>query len=146
MGFAIWFFVRNGEGDFRPTALRTMEDFFHGRRGLPEASAGGFIEFAEVHVGLSGRRAKEVFRVGNFKYRVDARGMMDQAEWHRRMRLASEMAGGRLPELDRSAGVLNASHKFAAREFDHIGRWKPSESDVAALRSAVNRRAKRELL
>ncbi|MBI5486446.1 MAG: hypothetical protein HY905_03855 [Deltaproteobacteria bacterium] len=146
MGFTIWFFIRHAEADIRPVALQAMEDFFHGRRAFPEASTRGYLEFAEVQVGLSGRRATQVYRVGYFKYKVDSRGMVDPDEQHRRMRLASEMAAGRLPPPFGSPDILDARDKFAARAYDHMGRWRPAEGDVAALRDAVNRRARRELL
>ena len=132
MGIAVWYFVRHGKGDIRPAPLRAMEDFFHDEGAFPEAATHGNLEYVEVLVVLTDRRPTVVHRVGYYRYRVDARGMMDQVECQRRMRMASEIAGGHLPELDRHAEVLNARHKFAAREFRHMRRWKPTEADAAA--------------
>jgi hypothetical protein len=146
MGATVWFFIRRGEGEFRAATLRAMDDFFDGRHAFPEAAAQAYIEYAELHVELTDRRPTDVYRVGFFKYRVDARGRIHGGEHRQRAELAGEMLDIPLPEADQPPEVLDGRSKFAARKFDRIGRWKPSERDLDALRSAVNKRARRDLL
>jgi hypothetical protein len=119
-----------------PEDVQTPLDFFL-------MYAGKRIRCATVFLEVAGRQALSIRNVDYFLLSFDAKGRINKKEWENGMRLGMDL----LPPLSHEQHpkqVINASHRFAKRRYEHEFKWKPSrkveEAIVAAMfQSNVNK-------
>jgi uncharacterized protein YeaO (DUF488 family) len=136
---ALWFFQRTAPGNIRRIPLPSMQRFLAGERAL-EHDGDGYVRCIGMAVELRNRKPAAVRRVWFSKIRVGNDGRVDPE--HRPRILREATAAGR-----RGHGpVVHAAHRFAERRLAHLAEWRPEESDLQALRHAVNGRAGKEMI
>ena len=144
MGVVLWYFLRPRAGELRPVPRSAVEAFFFGEGRLP-CDEEGLVRFVEVLVRLQDRKAVEATRIAFPQCRALEDGTLDREHRQEVMALAGEVAFGGLALFEPPPGVVKAEHRFAKRRLEHLGRWKPTASEHAALRNLVNRKAGREI-
>jgi hypothetical protein len=144
MAFSVWFFLRPRLGELRPVSRTAVQAFLDGAGPLP-ADEDGYVHLVEVSVRLEQRRAVEVVRLACLRSRVAADSTIDQA--HRRDELAlwSTVLFSGQPPQQPVEGMIDAEPRFAQRRLGHAHSWQPTEADLAALRTLVNRKARRPI-
>ena len=96
------------------------------------------MRVAEVIVGLENRHLVDVVRVSYFYLHFDKRGFADYETFMRHGALAMEAAmGSNWPFPDKTANVIRAGHRFAARRRDHEAVWKPTSSLARSIYKAA---------
>ncbi len=138
-----WYFLRLGPGELR-SIPRARVDAFFDRGGVLPFGEDGFVRYAQLIVLLQERRAVEVERIGYFKYRVLDDGRLDVEHRHAVLRVTSEAMCGPVGAAD--TDVVEAGHRFARRQMEHLNSWKPTDSDLIVLRDLVNKRAATKLM
>jgi hypothetical protein len=135
---ALWFFQRTAPGNIRRIPLPAMQRFLAGERALAQ-DGDGYVRCIGMAVELRNRRPSAVRRVWFSKIRVRGDGRVDPEH---RTRVLREMdARGHA-----HGAVVQAAHRFAERRLAHLAEWRPDESDLRALRHAVNGRAGKEMI
>src|SRR5262249_16587106 len=127
---ALWFFQRTAPGDIRRIPLPSMQRFLAGDRSLPQ-DGDGYVGCIGMAVELRTRKPCAVRRVWFSKIRVSGDGRVDPEHRARVAREAGTRGHGH-------GSVVQAAHRFAARRLAHLAEWRPEESDLKALRTAVN--------
>jgi hypothetical protein len=100
-------------------------------------------------VELEERRATRVLSTDFSKQRALADGTRDQDYTDEGMAAlvnATSGLGWEPPDSPANGNVVDAEHRFAGRRSDHLNRWEPTAADIEALRSVVNKRAKKAIL
>jgi hypothetical protein len=143
MGTFVWWFVREAEGQFSPLTQKKLNDFYDGQYRIKASD--GFVRVVLVAGETEDRRALSVRTLEFTKWPVDENGAHDGRE--------SLMDAGRYVSrvMDhehqaRQAGVLSASARIEKKQYLERTRWKPTLRDSRALREAINRKAKREII
>jgi hypothetical protein len=145
MGVTLWLFLRPRPGELQPLAVSAFDAFMSKGGKLP-VDVDGFVRYAQVVVEMLARRATDVLSVGYFQFRALKNGTMDQKHFRDILTLAPEAAFGTLGSPQRPKEVVSAEHRFAKRRLEHLSHWKPTRGDQVALREAINRRARAQLL
>jgi len=135
---ALWFFQRTAPGALRRIPLPSMQRFLAGERPLPH-DGDGYVRCIGMAVELRNRKPCAVRRVWFSKIRVGGDGRVDPEHRARVVREVGTRHHGQGP-------VVQAAHRFAERRLAHLAEWRPEESDLQALRSAVNGRAGKEMI
>jgi hypothetical protein len=143
MGLALWYFLCARPGELRPLPLAQVDAFFSSGGRLPDDN--GVVRYLEVVVQFEDRKAVEVLRITGSQHRVIADGTLDRQHLGEVMALAGEAALGGVLAFKRP-GVIDAEHRFARRRLEHVGPWKPSQVELALLRTLVNRKAGRTIM
>jgi hypothetical protein len=166
MGRFFWCFRRINDGEFSIVSQRALNSFLHGEAPLsPDADSK--IRLAFVSGPCEDRRplevdsvelsAIEVDRAGYHNEQIRMRGMsaammmMDALSNEKISKSDDEQLLKFYPEAkrmrdQRRQGVIDASPSFERRRYDAQHRWRLSEADTIALRSAVNNKARRRLV
>ncbi len=116
------------------TRLERLLRFDRGE-GLPQ-HAGRRMRSAMVFLEVAGRQVLSINKVDYFLLPFDDKGRIDKKEWERAMRLGMNL----LPPLfnkDNPKQVIDASHRFARRRYEHEFKWKPSWKVEDAILNAV---------
>ncbi len=144
MSIVVWYFERIESGLVRGVPRAAVEAFTDGARPMRPA-ADGFVHLIEVVVELQGGIAQEVVRVVCFKHRADSDGMLDREHLHQMMGAMAEAA---MPDelVAAQPGVISAEKRFAQRRLEHSSKWQMSLEETRALKSLVNRKARRRLV
>jgi uncharacterized protein YeaO (DUF488 family) len=135
---ALWFFQRTAPGNIRRIPLPSMQRFLAGERPLAQ-DGDGYVRCIGMAVELRNRKPCAVRRVWFSKIRVGGDGCVDPEHRPRALREAGSRQHGHGP-------VVHAANRFAERRLAHLADWRPEESDLQALRSAVNGRAGKEMI
>jgi hypothetical protein len=135
---ALWFFQRTAPGNLCRIPLPYMQRFLAGERALAH-DGDGYVRCIGMAVELRGRKPSAVRRVWFSKIRVSGDGRVDPEHRPRALREAGAKGYGH-------GTVVHAGHRFAERRLAHLAEWRPEESDLQALRSAVNGRAGKEMI
>lgn len=143
MGTFVWWFVRRAEGEFARLSQKKFDDFFHGR--LRIQAEDGFVRIVLVAGSMEYRRALQVRTLEFTKWPVDESGFHDgNASLLGTTRYMSQLH--ELENRAREAGVLSASARIEKKRYRERSRWNPTPRDSRALREAINRKAKREIV
>jgi hypothetical protein len=145
MGVSVWTFLRSKPGEIFPVAQRAMDDFLANTGRIPPDEE-GLVRYAQVIVNLENRRAVEILRIGFFQYRALRNGKLNRRHFREIMAALPEASFGWLQLSKPPPGVVSAEHRFAKRRLDQLNTWKPTQGDLAKLRSLVNRKAGREIM
>lgn len=135
---ALWFFQRTAPGHIRRIPLPSMRRFLAGERALPH-DGDGYVRCIGMAVELRNRKPSAVRTIWFSKIRVRSDGRVDPEHRPRILREARVRHRG-------TGTVVHAAHLFAERRLAHLAEWRPEESDIKALRSAVNIRAGKEMM
>jgi len=135
---ALWFFQRTAPGNIRRIPLPSMQRFLAGERALAH-DGDGYVRCIGMAVEVRNRKPSAVRRVWFSKIRVGGDGRVDPEHRPRVLREVGSRHHGR-------GSVVHAAHRFAERRLAHLAEWRPEESDLQALRSAVNGRAGKEMI
>jgi hypothetical protein len=135
---ALWFFQRTAPGSIRRIPLPSMQRFLAGESALAH-DGDGYVRCIGMAVELRNRRPSAVRRVWFSKIRVSSDGRVDPEHRPRVLRDIGSRGRGH-------GSVVHAAHRFAERRLAHLAEWRPEESDLQALRHAVNGRAGKEMI
>jgi len=135
---ALWFFQRTAPGNIQRIPLPSMQRFLAGERAFAD-DGDGYVRCIGMAVELRNRKPSAVRRVWFSKIRVGGDGRVDPEHRPRVLREAGSRPHGH-------GSVVHAGHRFAERRLAHLAEWRPEESDLQALRSAVNGRAGKEMI
>jgi hypothetical protein len=135
---ALWFFQRTAPGHIRKIPLPSMQRFLAGELSLPH-DGDGYVRCIGMAVEVRNRKPSAVRTIWFSKIRVRSDGRIDAEHRPRILREARLRDGG-------TGSVVHAAHRFAERRLAHLAEWQPEESDIKALRSAVNVRAGKEMM
>ncbi|MBI5068687.1 MAG: hypothetical protein HZB56_10645 [Deltaproteobacteria bacterium] len=140
MGTFVWWFLREAEGQISPLSVRKADEFLHGKLAIP--SADGVVRLALVMGPTEDRRALAVRTLELTKYKVDARGFHDS--WPAMVEAMEHMSvlDGLAEQPDRGHNVIPAEKKFQMARYRAKAYWKPTPADTAALKAAINTKAK----
>jgi hypothetical protein len=89
-----------------------------------------------VFLQVAGRQVLSIRNVDYFLLPFDDKGRINKKEWEKGMHLGMEL----LPPLSDERypkQVINASHRFAKRRYEHEFKWKPSRKLEEAIVGAV---------
>lgn len=145
MAATVWFFLRSSSGELRYLPRSEMHAFVQqGGRIAPDED--GLVRYAQVVVNLEDRRVVELLSVAFIQRRAHPDGTIDREHFLGVARLMTDATFGDLHVGSTHGGVVRAEHRFAKRRLEHTSQWKPTDADFGALRSLVNRRARREVM
>ncbi len=144
MGTFVWWFLREAEGQFSPLSVKKADEFLDGKLALP--SPDGVVRLALVVGPTEDRRALAVRTLQLTKHTVDARGLHDRwpsmREAMEHMNVLAELS----EPQDSGHNVIPAEKKFQMARYRAKAYWKPTPADTAALKAAINRKARRVIV
>lgn len=145
MGTFVWWFVREADGQVRSLSARKADEFLDGKLAIP--SADNVVRLVLVAGPTEDRRALGVRTIELTKHEVDGRGIHDR--WPRMVQAMEHMSA--LYDLAgdppvRAENVVPAEEKFQMARYRAKARWKPTPADWAALKAAINTKAKHRIL
>lgn len=91
---------------------------------------------AMVFLQVAGRQVFSIRNVDYFLLPFDDKGRINKKEWEKGMRLGMELLPPSFNE-EKPKQVINASHRFAKRRYEHEFKWKPSRKVEEAIVGAV---------
>ena len=106
------------------------------RRESLQQYAGKRVRCAMVFLEVTGRRVQAIRNVDYFLLQFNDKGQIDKKEWEKGMRLGMDLLPPLLNEKNLKQ-VINASHRFAKRRYEHEFKWKPSRKVEEAIVAAV---------
>ncbi|MGD0406024.1 MAG: hypothetical protein ABSB10_05160 [Candidatus Bathyarchaeia archaeon] len=126
MGTGIRVFLVDENDSLQRLSLARLERLLHFDRGesLPQY-AGKHIRCAMVFLQVAGRQVLSIRNVDYFLLPFDDKGRINKKDWEKGMRLGMDL----LPPLFNEKNpkqIINASHRFAKRRYEHEFKWKPS--------------------
>jgi hypothetical protein len=89
-----------------------------------------------VFLQVAERQVLSIRNVDYFLLPFDDKGRINKKEWEKGMRLGMDL----LPPLfkeENSKRVINASHVFAKRRYQHEFKWKPGRKVEEAIVAAI---------
>jgi len=126
MGIGIRVFLVDDNDSLQRLSLARLERLLHFDRAesLPQY-AGKRIRCAMVFLEVAGRQVQAIRNIDYFLLQFNDKGRINKKEWEKGMRLGMDL----LPALfneENPKQVINASHRFAKRRYEHEFKWKPS--------------------
>ena len=137
MGIGIRVFLVDDNDSLQRLPLARLERLIRFDRGenLPQ-HAGKRVRCAMVFLQMAGRQVLSIRNVDYFVLPFDDKGRISKKEWEKGMLLGMDL----LPPLineENPKQVINASHRFAKRRYEHEFKWKPSRKVEDAIVAAV---------
>jgi hypothetical protein len=89
-----------------------------------------------VFLEVTGKQVHSIRNIDYFLPQFNDKGRIDKREWEKRMRLGMDL----LPPLydeQYPQQVVDASHRFAKRRYEHEFKWKPSRKVEEAIVAVV---------
>jgi len=119
MGIGIRVFLIDDNDSLRRLPLARLERLLRFDRGesLPQHT-GKRIRCAIVVLQVAGRQVLSIRNVDYFYLPFDVKGRINKKEWGKGMRLGMELLPPLLNEQNPKK-VINASHRFAKRRYEH---------------------------
>jgi len=105
------------------------------RESLPQY-AGKRLRCAMVFLEVAGGQVLSIRNVDYFLLPFDDKGRINKKEWEKGMRLGMDL----LPPLfseENPKQIINASHRFAKRRYEHEFKWKPGRKVEEAMMAAI---------
>jgi hypothetical protein len=145
MGTFVWWFVREADGEVKSLSMRKADEFLDGKLAIP--SRDNEVRLVLVAGPTEDRRALGVQTLQFTKHPVDARGIHDR--WPSMVQAmehlgAFNLLAGEPP--DRGENVIPAEQKFQTARYMAKARSKPTPADWAALKTAINSKAKHRIV
>jgi hypothetical protein len=137
MGIGCRILLIDENDSFHRIPMSRLERLLHFDRGESLPHFGGKrVRFARVFLEVAGRQVLSIRNVDYFLLPFDAKGRINKREWEKGMRLGMDL----LPPLfneENPKQVINASHRFAKRRYEHEFKWKPSRKVEEAIVHSV---------
>lgn len=145
MGTFVWWFLREADGEVKSLSMRKAEEFLDGKLAIP--SRDSKVRLVLVAGPTEDRHALGVRTLEFTKHMVDARGIHDR--WPSMVQAMEHLSkfnllAGEPPE--RGDNVIPAEQKFQMARYKAKARWKPTPADWAALKTAINSKAKHRIV
>ena len=137
MGIACRVFLVDDNDSLQRISMARLDRLFHFDRAesFPQYS-GKRVRCAMVFVEVAGRRVLGIRNIDYFLLTFDDKGRIDKKEWEEEMRLGMDLLPF-IPDGEYPKQVINASHRFAKRRYEHEFKWKPSPKVEEAIVTAV---------
>ena len=137
MGIGIRVFLVDDNDSVQRLSLARLDRLLHFDRAesLPQ-HAGKRIRCAMVFLQVAGREVLSIRNVDYFLLPFDDKGRINKKEWEKGMRLGMDLLPPSFNE-EKSKQVINASHRFAKRRYEHEFKWKPSRKVEEAIVAAI---------
>jgi hypothetical protein len=139
VGIGIQVFLVDDNDSLQRLPLARLERLFHFDRGESLSQyAGKRIRCAMVFLQVAGRQVLSIRNVDYFLLPFDDKGRINKKDWEKGMRLGMDL----LPPLfneENPKQIINASHRFAKRRYEHEFKWKPSRKVEEAIVAAIFR-------
>jgi len=137
MGIGCRVFLIDDNDALQRISMSRLDRLLHfDRRESLQQYAGKRVRCAMVFLEVAGRQVFSIRNVDYFLLPFDDKGRIDKKEWEKGMRLGMEL----LPPLSdgqHPKQVINASHRFAKRRYEHEFKWKPSRKVEEAIVTTV---------
>jgi len=139
MGIGIRVFLVDDNDSVQRLPLARLDRLLHFDReeSLPQ-HAGKRIRCAMVFLQVVGRQVLSIRNVDYLLLTFDDKGRIDKKEWEKGMRLGMDLLPPSFKE-ENTKQVINASHRFAKRRYEHEFKWKPSRKVEEAIVGAIFR-------
>jgi hypothetical protein len=133
MGIGIRVFLVDDNDSVQRLPLARLERLLHfdRRESLPQ-HAGKRVRCAMVFLQMAGKQVLSIRNIDYLLLTFDDKGRIDKKEWEKGMRLGMDLLPPSFKE-DNSKQVINASHRFARRRYEHEFKWKPSRKVEEAI-------------
>ena len=137
MGIGCRVFLVDDNDSLQRLSLARLERLLHfdGRENLKQY-AGKRVRCAMIFLEVAGRQVLSIRNIDYFLLPFDAKGRINKKEWEKGLRLGMELLPPLLNE-EHPKQVINASHRFAKRRYEHEFKWKPSRKVEDAIMAAV---------
>ena len=132
------FLIDDNDSLQRISMVRLTRLLHFDRRESFQQYAGKRVRCAMVFLEVAGRRVLAIRNVDYFLIPLNVKGQIDKKEWEKGMRLGMDL----LPPLfneEKPKQVINASHRFAKRRYEHEFKWKPTRKVEEAIVAAIFR-------
>ena len=137
MGIGIRVFLVDDNDSLQLLSLARLERLLRFDRGESRPQyAGKRIRCAMVVLHVAGRQVLSIRNVDYSYLPFDAKGRINKKEWEKGMRLGMDL----LPPLfseENPKQIINASHRFAKRRYEHEFKWKPGRKVEEAMMAAI---------
>jgi len=137
MGIACRVFFVDDNDSLQRIPVARLDRLLHfDRRESLQQYAGKRVRCAMVFLEVAGRQVLSISDADYFLLPFDDKGRIDKKEWEKAMRLGMDL----LPPISDEQypkQVINASHRFAKRRYEHEFKWKPSRKVGDAIVAAV---------
>jgi hypothetical protein len=130
------FLIDDNDSLQRISMVRLTRLLHFDRRESLQQYTGKRVRCAMVFLEVVGREVLSIKNVDYFLLPFHDKGRIDKKEWEKAMRLGVDL----LPPLSDEQypkQVINASHRFAKRRYEHEFKWKPSRKMEDAIVAAV---------
>jgi hypothetical protein len=126
MGTGIRVFLVDDNDSVQRLPLARLERLLHFDReeNLPQ-HAGKRMRCAMVFLQVAGRQVLSIRNIDYFLVPLDDKGRINKKEWEKGMHLGMDLLPPLLNE-ENPKKIINASHRFAKRRYEHEFKWKPS--------------------
>jgi hypothetical protein len=137
MGIGIRVFLVDDNDSLQRISMARLDRLLHfdRRESLPQY-AGKRIRCAMVFLEVEARQVQAIRNIDYFLLQFNYKGRIDKKEWEKGMRLGMDLLPSLLNE-EHPKQVINASHRFAKRRYEHKFKWKPSRKVEDAIVAAI---------
>jgi hypothetical protein len=137
MGIGIRVFLVDDNDSLQRLPMARLDRLLHFDRkeSLPQ-HAGKRVRCAMVFLQMAGRQVLSIRNADYFLLPFDDKGRIDKKEWEKGMRLGMDLLPPSFKE-ENPKQVINASHRFAKRRYEHEFKWKPSRKVEEAIVASV---------
>ncbi len=137
MGIGCRVFLVDDNDSLQRISMARLERLIRFDRGesLPQHS-GKRMRCAMVFLEVAGKQVLSIRNVDYFLLPFDDKGRINKKEWEKGMLLGMDL----LPPLineENPKQVINASHRFAKRRYEHEFKWKPSRKVEDTIVAAI---------
>ena len=137
MGIGIRVFLIDDNDTLHRISIARLDRLLHfDRRESLHLYAGKRVRCAMVVLEVEGRQVLVIRNIDYFLLPFDAKGRINREEWEKGMRLGMDLLPPSFNE-EKSKQVINASHRFAKRRYEHEFKWRPSRRMEEAIVGAV---------
>ena len=126
------FLIDDNDSLQRISMVRLTRLLHFDRRESLQQYAGKRVRCAMVFLEVAGRQVLAIRNIDYFLLQFNDKGRINKKEWEKGMRLGMDL----LPPLfneENPKQVINASHRFAKRRYEHEFKWKPSRKVEEAI-------------
>ena len=137
MGIGCRVFLVDANDSLQRISMARLDRLLHfdQRESFPQYS-GKRVRCAMVFVEVAGRLVLSIRNVDYFLLPFDDKGRINKREWEKGMRLGMDLLPPSFNEGN-TKQVINASHRFAKRRYEHEFKWRPSRRMEEAIVGAV---------
>ena len=133
MGIGIRVFLIDDNDTLHRISMARLDRLLHfDRRESFHLYAEKRVRCAMVVLEVEGRQVLVIRNADYFLLPFDDKGRIDKREWEKGMRLGMDLLPSSFKEKNHKR-IINASHRFAKRRYEHEFKWKPSRKVEEAI-------------